>query len=614
MGVRASGVVARRIVRKVCFSVLVVTGVLSGTGAAQHRSLEIDLPPHGTIRWERGTTPVLLVTPRRGDGWITLASRFTGVASDAPLLNRANPGIKNPMTDRPVRIPLEYLRADIRDAAARRLFPIDRRVEGGFEHRVLDPFGDHGESWKWLAAFFARPGTGAAALRNANPGAPEAGPKRAEAVFIPEAMLLRIFRSWPVPTAVPAPKPTPSPAATAASRTPPASGSGHGGTVNPSVAGGSLGFGVDDKGEFAAYRLRKGEALYSAVVVRFTGQLHAAQVNATALEIARRSGIEDVTDIPVGFLVKIPIDLVLPEFLPPDNPRRIAWEQQQKELAGFLEVVRATDLAGVHVILDAGHGGRDTGAVVGGIWEATYAYDILCRIKKNLERHTKATVWTTIKDRSRQYTIPEGDRLRQDRDQFLLTHPEHPLKETVTGVHLRWYLANDIILDSIPKSVPPSKIVFISIHADSLHPSVRGSMIYVPSRYLRRSSYRAKSRGLDRHQEYREHPQVRFTSTFDAKAEASSRHLAAAIIESFRRNEIPVHPNKPIRDRVRRGRDTWVPAVLRYSLAQNAILVECTNMANPEDRANLIDHDWREAFSRALVEGIASAFSGAEEH
>ncbi len=595
---------------RTCCSALAAIVLLAGMGASQHRSLEIDLPPYGTIRWERGTTPVLLVTPHRGDGWITLASRFTGVASDAAVLNRANPGMRNPMTDRPVRIPLERLRADIRDAAARRLFPIDRRVVGGFEHRVLDPFGDHGESWKWLAAFFARPGVGAEALREANPGAPEAGPKRARAVFIPEAMLLRVFRSWPVPP----PAPVPVSPVLEGSGTSPAPGRERVGSVTPSIAGGALDFGVDEKGEFAAYRLRKGEALYSAVVVRFTGQLHAAQVNATALEIARRSGIEDVTDIPVGFLVKIPIDLVLPEFLPPDNPRRIAWEQQQRELAGFLEIVRAADLAGVHVILDAGHGGRDTGAVVGGIWEATYAYDILCRVKENLERHTKATVWTTIKDRSRQYTVPEGDRLRQDRDQFLLTHPEHPLEETVTGVHLRWYLANDIILDSIPKSVPPSKIVFISIHADSLHPSVRGSMIYVPSRYLRRASYRAKSRGLDRHQEYREHPQVRFSSTFNAKAEASSRHLAAAIIESFRRNEIPVHPNKPIRDRVRRGRDTWVPAVLRYSLAQNAILVECTNMANPEDRANLIDHDWREAFSRALVEGIASAFSGAEEH
>ena len=115
---------------------------------------------------------------------------------------------------------------------------------------------------------------------------------------------------------------------------------------------------------------------------------------------------------------------------------------------------------------------------------------------------------------------------------------------------------------------------------------------------------------MDKHQEYREHPRVQFSSTFNAKAEASSRHLAGAIIESLKRNDIPVHSNKPIRDRVRRGRDTFVPAVLRYSLAQNAVLVECSNMANAEDRANLTNQEWREAFSLALVEGIASAFNG----
>ena len=38
---------------------------------------------------------------------------------------------------------------------------------------------------------------------------------------------------------------------------------------------GSLEYGSDERGPFAAYRLEAGEALYSAVVVRFTGQLHA---------------------------------------------------------------------------------------------------------------------------------------------------------------------------------------------------------------------------------------------------------------------------------------------------------------------------------------------------
>ncbi len=583
---------------------LVVAFALGSASAKQPQSLELDFPPHGLIRWDRGGVPSLLVKPRRGDGWIVLARRYTGVSSTAQAINQANPKIRQPMTDRRVRIPLELLRADLREQVVRRLFPIDRLVENGVEHWILDPFGEHAESWKWLAAVFAKPGTDPGDLKAANPqvGGPE--PRRALSVLIPNRYLLAVFRSWPMAVSTPTPTPTLPPVPIPQ---PPVVGSQ---LLSEQDANGALSFGVDAQGEFAQYKLRRGEALYSAVVVRFTGQLHSAQVNATAIEIAHRSGIKDVTDIPVGFRVKIPIDLVLPEFLPPEHPRRLTWEKEQKELAGFLEVVRATDLSGVHVILDAGHGGRDTGAVVGGIWESTYAYDILCRVKENLSRHTRATVWTTIKDRSREYTIPDRDLLRQDRDQFLLTHPEHTLQESVPGVHLRWYLVNDIILDRIPKNVPRSKVVFVSIHADSLHASVRGSMVYVPSRYLRRKTYQANSRGMIRHQEYREHPKVQFSSTFSAKAEASSRHLAGAIIESLKRNDIPVHPNKPIRDRVRRGRDTFVPAVLRYSLAQNAVLVECSNMANAEDRANLTDQEWREAFSLALVEGIASAFNG----
>jgi len=514
------------------------------------------------------------------------------------------------MMDRPVRVPLELLRADLRLLAVTTLFPIDARVELGYRHWVLDPFSDGGESWQWLASVFCGRSDRAEALRRANPELIEGGPQRGRPVLIPGAILLEVFRSLKPVTERPSPMPVaPAPSRVEASPTPSR-------TAVPAETGasggGALGFGSDADGEYALYRLRRGEALYSAVVVRFTGQLHAAQVNESALEIARRSGISDVTDIPIGYAIKIPLDLVLPEFLPVGNPRRVAWEQEKKELAGFLEVVQATDLSGVHVILDAGHGGKDSGAIVGGVWESTYVYDILCRTKDNLARHTKATVWTTIRDSSRGYEVPDQDRLRQDRDQLLLTNPQNHLDDSTAGVHLRWYLSNDIILDRIPDEVPASKVVFVSIHADSLHPSVRGSMIYVPSRHLRPSSYSAKTRGIDKHQEYREHPTVKLSSTFASRAEASSRYLADEIIASLHRNDLLVHPNKPVRDRVLRGRRSYVPAVLRYSLAQNAVLVECVNMANDADRMNLLDQDWRERFSLALVEGIASAFNGSQ--
>ena len=404
-----------------------------------------------------------------------------------------------------------------------------------------------------------------------------------------------VFRDQPLPV-----RPTPTSPAPAAQPTP-------AGTV-PDVTPATLAYGADDRGPYAEYRLQRGEALYSAVVVRFTGQLAAKEVNATALEIAKRSGIADVTSIPVGYPVRVPLDLLLPWYLPADHPRRMAYEQGQRELAGFLEVVRAIDLSGVHVILDAGHGGADPGSTVDGLWESSYVYDIVCRIKANFERHTRATVWVTRMDADLQLKVPDRDRLEQDRNQYLLTRPQYSLQDAALGVNLRWYLSNDIILNRLGPTVPRSKTVFLSVHADSLHPSVRGAMIYVPSRHLRPNSYTVGRPDIRQYAEYRNHPTIRLGADFKARVEASSRHLALNLVAGLDHNGIALHPEDPVRDRVLRGRRTWVPAVLRYSAAQHAVLLECCNMANAGDRQVLVDRSWRERFALAVVEGTAAAF------
>lgn len=565
------------------------------------QSIDIVFPPDGTIRWERGEHPVLLVEPMRGDGWITLARRYTGSPETVAALRAANPGMKSPMRDRAVRVPVELLRPETRLEAVQKLFPADVRTVDGWQHWVLDPYDGGEEGWSWLAAVFCGSTGRAEVLSQANPALRQSGPLRGRPVTVPEALLLPEFRRLP-PVATPTPrprKPTPSPAAVAGRPGMQAPGS-----VVP------LEYGTDRLGGYAVYRLQRGEALYSAVVVRFTGQLLAVQVNETAMEIAARSGIDDVTDISVDYPVKIPLDLLLPEYLPANDPRRLAWVEERRELKQFLEVVDAANLSGVQIILDAGHGGKDSGAVSNGIWESTYAYDIMCRIKSNLERHTRATVWTTIQDAKIGYTIPASDRLVQRRDAFLLTRPRYRLEDSVLGVHLRWYLGNDIILNRIGSNVPRSKTVFLSIHADSLHPSVRGAMAYVPSRYLRPDKpYTVRRRDIQTYAEYRNHPTVRLGSDFKARVEASSRHLAQGILTSLEDDDIRVHPYEPIRDRVLRGRRSWVPAVLRYTAAQNAVLLEVCNMANAEDRELMLQSRWREEFARSVVEGMAAAFA-----
>src|SRR4029079_10414568 len=90
-----------------------------------------------------------------------------------------------------------------------------------------------------------------------------------------------------------------------------------------------------ERGADAIYRLKKGEALYAAVVVRFTGRVHAEDVNAKAREVAERSGVEDVHAMPVGFAVKIPVADLAPEFRPPDDPERVEEENALAETAQF---------------------------------------------------------------------------------------------------------------------------------------------------------------------------------------------------------------------------------------------------------------------------------------
>ncbi len=565
------------------------------------RRIDIVFPPHGTIRWERGGHPVLVVNPMRGDGWITLARRYTGTTDTAGSLRRANPGMQSPMQDRAVHVPVELLRPETRLEAIRKVFPADVRTVEGWRHSVLDPFGGGEESWSWLAALFTGSTDRGPELARANPEAPQSGPIRGRPVTVPEKWLLPEFRAI-VPVATPTPGP---PSTTPVSKTAISESAGTSGPTS-----GPLSYGADERGEFAVYRLQRGEALYSAVVVRFTGQLLAVQVNETAMEIAARSGIADVTDISVGYPVKIPLDLLLPEYLPADNPRRQAWAEERRELGRFLEIVDAAELSGVQIILDAGHGGKDTGAVSAGVWEATYAYDIMCRIKANLERHSRAKVWTTIENGKVGFTVPPSDRLEQRRDAFLLTRPRYHLEDAVLGVHLRWYLTNDIVLNRLGSNFPRSKTVFLSIHADSLHPSVRGAMAYVPSRYLRPDEpYTVRRRDIEVYAEYRNHPTVRLGTDFKARVEASSRHLAQEILTSLDKNDIRIHPYEPIRDRVLRGRRSWVPAVLRYTAAQNAVLLEVCNMANAEDRELMLQSRWREEFARAVVEGMAAAFA-----
>jgi N-acetylmuramoyl-L-alanine amidase len=481
----------------------------------------------------------------------------------------------------------------------RALFPLDRRIEAGWEHEILAPWDGDGESWWELAEWFCGAGRRYPELRQANPSL-ELYPARGDRLVIPTAMLRPEFRAVGVAKGAPPPPPVAPPAPAVTAVVEPAA-------PTPSAPAGRGG-GLEYRDGEAIYRLRPGEALYSAVVVRFTGQLHAADVSATAHDIAKRSGIEDVTTIPVGYPVRIPLDGLLPEYLPASNPRRLVWERDKEELAAIKRAIRAANLKGIQIILDAGHGGADTGAVVDGVWESTYVYDVMSRVKRVLEEQTKATVWTTVDNPEFTRRNLERDVLANDRDQRLLVEPPYKLDDATTGVHLRWILTNSLLQRLKRQKVNPERVAFVSIHADSLHPAVRGLMVYVPSRSLR-GSRAPWQRVAYRCRETRSLKAPRFSAVFRSRAEALSTQLGEAIVHSAERFAIPVHPYQPVRSSVLRGGSRWVPAVLRYTLVPSAVLIEICNLNNEQDRQQLLSWRFREKLAHAIAAGLAEGFS-----
>jgi N-acetylmuramoyl-L-alanine amidase len=460
-----------------------------------------------------------------------------------------------------------------RRAAVQALFPSDVRATAAWLHIAVEE-----ESLASLAEWFAGNPGRAADLAREN-GFPEGVVPPGATVRIPAEYLVPPFRdAEPIPETEPP----------------------------------NLVFGQDEKGRYAVYRLRKGEALYSSVVVRFTGRLDAADVNDLARKLAERSGIADVHAIPVGFPVRIPLDVLSDEFLPKDDPRALERAREKAETAQFSLPEVARGLAGVRVILDAGHGGRDTGTLHGGLWEATYVYDVGCRLRKILTERTRAEVLMTTKDGTIGWTVPDQDKLRPRRDQVLLTQPPYGLADPAVGVNLRWYLANSLLRRPAADGsrVPPEKTVFLSLHADSLHPSVRGAMVYVPGERYLRDRYGKSGAVYAAYREVKEEPVVSFNKKERVASEGASTSLAAGLVASLRDAGLPVHSFSPVRTHVIRSGREWVPAVLRYNRVPNRALVEVANLGNEEDRALIVTRAFRQALAESLAAGLVAFFGG----
>jgi N-acetylmuramoyl-L-alanine amidase len=242
------------------------------------------------------------------------------------------------------------------------------------------------------------------------------------------------------------------------------------------------------------------------------------------------------------------------------------------------------------------------GTSINGVWESLYVYDIMVRVKTLLETRTAARVVPTIRDGDR-FRIPDLDVLPYSRGHQVLTDPPYPIADSRVGVHLRWYLANSV-LRQVAQRGDPNKVVFVSIHADSLHPSLRGAMAYIPSAQLTAGRMGRTGPVYVARREVREQPYVELSHRQRTESEGLSRQLAERIIASFAQAGLAVHPYKPVRERIIRQRSEFVPAVLRHNAVPAKLLLEVCNLANAEDRRLMQTRAFRQQVAEAIVVGI----------
>jgi N-acetylmuramoyl-L-alanine amidase len=364
--------------------------------------------------------------------------------------------------------------------------------------------------------------------------------------------------------------------------------------ASPTRGAADLTFHRDAHGAYASYVLRDGETVWTHVVRRFTSRTDDVSDTEAVARVLERSGIEDATRIRPNSEIRIPVELLADEYRQQDN----AAEQAAKPLAGVV------------VILDAGHGGTDTGARGrDGIYEDEVVYDVMCRVKRILERETDATVYATIRDRSRGFAVTaKRTDFPRDRDEYIQTTPPYLNIDSTVGVHLRWYLANSLYAAARRQGIAPDRVIFTSFHADDLASDLRGATIYIPGARFCRGLFGKRERTYQRFAEVRERPQVAFTERERESSEQLSRAFAEAFVGQLHKARIKVFPTKPIRDCIVR-RSAFVPAVLRYNAVPTKVLIECGNLSNVRDRRHLGDPTFRERFARAYVAALIAATS-----
>jgi N-acetylmuramoyl-L-alanine amidase len=500
-----------------------------------------------------------------------------------------------------VAIRAENVRTDVRRQMLLALFPRDMVDESGWWHTPSPRMPESRQFMQTFCGWLTGNPSNADAIT-----AKSAGYVPGQQILIPAKLLLPEFRKKSAPPISRPPSEEPS--------GPSAHGNGEEHPVDPEQFAGELTYGKDDRGEYALYLLKPGEALYSAVVVRFTDIGDNDDIKHACDVIQKRSGIRDVTDMKSGQKIYIPLEMLSDRYTPKGSATRQEFEQTIEEAKRLRKSqVRSRDLEGVVVVVDPGHGGRDHGAqnAARGLYEDEINYDIACRVKKLLETQTRAKVYMTLRDPNQGFEPSNCSVFSADKDEEVLTTPPYPNEDSKISANLRWYLANSIYRRENKKGIDARKMVFTSFHTDALYnSSMRGAMIYIPGANYRRASEQPEGVVYARYEEVRERRTSASSDSERRRDEAMSRNLAEDVMETFGKMHVRRHMEGDwIRNKIRQdGGRTYLPAVLRNTLIPTKILIESANMTNETDCQRLADPQWRQSVAEAYVQALKKYF------
>lgn len=391
-------------------------------------------------------------------------------------------------------------------------------------------------------------------------------------------------------------------------------------SVNGTTLSKELQYGKDSLGEYATYKLRAGETIYS-VIVRFTDYTEHADILKACEVVKKRNKIGNERTVKPGTSIKIPLDMLSDIYMHSGREERRVADEVKKEVEQIKRTKKTTGttnaLKGVVVIIDPGHGGKDHGAprYQEKIYEDEINYDIACRLKEYLEQKTQARVYITLKDESQNYIPSMNKTFTHDKDEYILVTPPHNPQDSVSSAHLRWLLANSIIRKEEKAKISREKMIYITIHCDAIYKSsIRGLMVYIPGANYYQGIEKLPKFGdevnYSTYKEWHENQPKTYTKSQRINSEARSRIFAQILIKTAQKKNIAVHSNgSAIRNVIRRTKyNAYVPAVLRNTDIPTKVLIECANLADPTDLRNVADPKWRQKMAETIAEALSSYF------